>query len=165
LSLAANTLRADDINIDITADTQVTVTFKEKLEASATGYVLTLNKVNDGNSLGNSYEYKRTAVNSLVRVVSMAGNKDSDTKYVFDIEYSDDANSETIKTVTFTYATDGNANPKTSETWDNVQAGKTYSTPNLKDRVFYVSQISWTDGDNQTVTLTYDQNKDFFKTN
>ena len=164
LSLAANTLRADDINIDITADTQVTVTFKEKLEASATGYVLTLNKVNDGNSLGNSYEYKRTAVNSLVRVRSMAGNKDSDTKYVFDIEYSDDANSETIKEVTFTYANDGSES-KAAETWTNVQADKTYTTPNKKDHVFYVSQISWTDGDNQTVTLTYDQNKDFFKTN
>jgi hypothetical protein len=68
---------------------------------------LTLNKVNGGNSLGTTYEYQRVAVNSLVRVVKMTNDSDADqTKYVFDIEYADDVNNETISEVSFIYEND-----------------------------------------------------------
>jgi sporulation protein YlmC with PRC-barrel domain len=51
LSIDGTTLTVSDINIDITTDTQVTVTYKEKLTADDntdddSAYVLTLNNVN-----------------------------------------------------------------------------------------------------------------------
>ena len=82
-----------------TSETEVEVT-------SAPEYVVTLKSVNGGDDLGTAYKYNRTVVNSLVRVVSMKGNKESETTYVFDIEYSDDANNEKISSVVFTYEND-----------------------------------------------------------
>ena len=167
-------LTVSDINTDIEGETKVEVNFKEELtteKAAATVYAITLTKVNNDENFGESYVYKRTAVNTLVRVEKMSGNKDSDTKYVFDIDYSDNAGKETVD-VTFdfgavrSYAEDGETILiGEDETWTNVQDGKTYSTPNVKDKVFYVTTISWTDGDGYKVLIPYEGNEDFFKTN
>ncbi len=173
LSLDGTTLTVSDLNIDITENTQVTVTFKEKLTAADptdddSAYVLTLNNVN-GKSW-TTYTFKRTAVNSLVRVSSMAWNKDAETKYRFDIEYADDAIAETISGVTFTYEkglpawSDEVSGTGTHKTWSNVQADKNYTVDNWTT-ANYVTEISWTDGDGKTVTLSYAKNNDFFKTN
>jgi hypothetical protein len=131
-------------------------------------YVFTLNNVN-GKSW-TTYTFKRIAVNSLVRVSSMAWNKDAETKYRFDIEYADDAVAETISSVTFEYEkglpawSDEVSGTGTHKTWSNVQADKNYTVDNWTT-ANYVKEISWTDGDGKTVTLTYANNNDFFKTN
>ena len=101
----------------------------------------------------------------------MKWSKEDETKYVFDIDYADDVNSETIASVTFTYENplvawaDWAAAPANAQkTWTNVEDGKTYSVDNDKT-ANYVQTISYVDGDGDTVTLTLANSEDFFKTN
>ena len=56
------------------------------------------------------------------------------------------------------------SNAKAKE-WTNVQPDTNYKVDNNKDAVNYVTEIEWTDGDGYTVTLDYENYKDFFKTN
>ncbi len=142
---------------EATEDGTVTVTVDYTAESTVTNapvYVITLDRVNNATeSLWTSYQYKRLAVNSLVKVVSMKWKDESETKYTFDIEYSDDASKETIQSVTFTYA-DGKAgnNP---EVWTNVQEDKEYSTDNSSASAYNVTKVEYIDGDDKKVTLTY----------
>jgi hypothetical protein len=103
----------------------------------------------------------------------MKWSKEDETKYVFDIEYADDVNNESIDSVTFTYDADLPAwwNPpaatawnRTDKLWTNVEAGKSYSVDN-DTKANYVNTITYTDGDGDTVTLTLTNSEDFFKTN
>ena len=186
----SKTLTVSDINMDIDGETEVSVTFKEKLPVIDSNavtaknqvvdtpvgnvYVLTLDNVNNGTSLGTTYQYKRVAVNSLVRVESMTNDTDADeTRYVFDIEFADDVNNESISSVTFTYASDLTAwyTPagaaawyRNVKVWDNVEAGKKYSVDN-GSAANYVQSIAYVDADGDTVTLTVNNSNDFFKTN
>ncbi len=83
----------------------------------------------------------------------MKGKDESETKYTFDIEYSDDASKETIQSITFTYASGKAGN--NPETWTNVQEDKEYSTDNSSTSAYNVTKVEYIDGDGKKVTLTY----------
>jgi hypothetical protein len=88
----------------------------------------------------------------------MRGDKQSETKYTFDIEYSDNVTNEKVDSVTFTYATG-----KAPETWTNVQEDKEYATDNDSNKAYNVDIVSYTDGDGNIVTLSQGDYPDYFK--
>ena len=169
---SATTLEVTDLDKEISGETEVEVVFTSDLHQSPlagtalTPYVITLSTINDNSSLGDAYVYTRVAVNALVRVATMAGNKESETKYTFDIEYSDNANTETIPELYFTYTHDiewADDSGDTVKKWTNLQEGKSYSVDNIADTVNYVTDIHYVDGDGNNVYLDYGHYEDFFK--
>jgi hypothetical protein len=104
----------------------------------------------------------RKVVNSLVKVSSQT-KEDWETEYAFEIEYSDDATNNSIQYVKFTYDTEDAAHSTTGEFVDVTEWKNGYTAKNIKDSPRYVTQIEWKDGDNQTITLKYDDYADFFK--
>jgi hypothetical protein len=91
----------------------------------------------------------------------MEGDKTSQTKYRFDVQYSDDANSETIPSFSFKYTT-AIAGDQTVA-WTTLQPDNTYVVDN-GNAVNYITDMSWTDGDGYSVTLNYTTDgADYFK--
>ena len=149
---AGTWLVADDINIDIEWETNVTVVFKKEL--AATGYSLSLVNANGAIS---PRVFARKAVNALVRVATQAWDGTSTTKYTFDVEYSDNANSQTITGLQFTYA-----DSATGTLWANVVEWETYTTTN-NTSASDASIIEYRDGDGNYVNIDYATYPDYFR--
>ncbi|MBQ7074755.1 hypothetical protein IJM86_07085 [bacterium] len=132
---ASAIITVEDLNENVKGEVEVELVYKKELTAN-TDYEVVLSDVNGKNP---ARTFKRKAVNAIVRVISQT-NTTATTKYRFDIDYSDNANNETIASVTFTYK-DGN-----NETWTNVQEAKDYSYVNT-DKSSQVETIEYTDGD------------------
>ena len=129
----------------------------------AIDYTITLRKVNNWTDFGlTNYKYTRTAVNSFVKVVSMQGDKTSQTKYRFDIKYSDDADNQSINEFKFTFTNDVPWTSSKNKVWSNLQAENTYTVDNGTG-VNNVTSMSWTDADGYVTTLNYAGGEDYFK--
>lgn len=147
-------LVVEDINKSIEWETQVTVIYKKDLTVK-TNYDLVLTYANA--TLATPKTFSRYAVDALVRVASQAWDGTSSTKYTFNVDYSDNINSETIQTLKITYV-DGAG----SREWWNVVAGDTYTTAN-EDSASDGKVISYTDGDGNSYTIDYDDYPDYFR--
>jgi hypothetical protein len=94
----------------------------------------------------------------------MEWDKTSQTKYRFDIQYSDDAVNETITNFEFGFAT----SLAPQGVWSTLQSNNTYVVDN-GNAVNYVDTMEWTDWDGYTVKLSYStkagytEGQDFFK--